>query len=227
MLFAILLIALLAAVYGPSLWVRSAMHRHGSEIDDMPGTGGELARHLIERFELEGVKVEEAASGNDHYDPKDNAVRLAPEHLNGRSLTAIAIAAHEVGHAIQFVRKEPISRIRGRWIPPALALRKSGILLLSAVPLLAAIVRVPPFIVAAVSCGLILQLIGALMYLIVLPEEWDASFNKALPILKDGYLPAHHEPAVREVLRAAAMTYFAGALADLLNVARWIMVLRR
>ncbi|MEM1434483.1 MAG: zinc metallopeptidase [Pseudomonadota bacterium] len=227
MLFAILLIALLAALYGPSLWVRSAMRRHSREIEDMPGTGGELAQHLIERFELDGVKVEEASAGNDHYDPTNQTVRLSPEHLNGKSLTAIAIAAHEVGHAIQFARQEPISRIRGRWIPPALALRKSGILLLSTVPLLAAVVRVPPFIVAAVTCGLALQLIGALMYLIVLPEEWDASFNKALPILEEGYLPEHHVPAVREVLRAAAMTYFAGALADLLNVARWIMVLRR
>ena len=71
-------------------------------------------------------------------------------------------------------------------------------------------------------------LIGALAYLIVLPEEWDASFNKALPLLlKGGYLPTEYEPAIRQVLRAAALTYFAGAQANLLNLGRWALLLRR
>jgi len=73
-----------------------------------------------------------------------------------------------------------------------------------------------------------MQLAGALAYLIVLPEEMDASFNKALPILTKGnYIQAHHEDAVRSVLKAAALTYFAGALANVLNIGRWLMVLIR
>ena len=227
MIYALLVVVLFAALYGPQLWVRRALNRHGVPIDDMPGTGGELAQHLIERFELEGVTVEEAAPDNDHFDPAANAVRLAPDHLHGKSLAAVAIAAHEVGHAIQFNRREPISKLRDRWIPTALALRKSGIMLLSAIPLLAIIVKAPALIIATVSFGVVLQLLGALLYLIVLPEEWDASFNKALPILAEGYVPERHLAAVQEVLRAAALTYFAAALADLLNVARWIAVLRR
>jgi Zn-dependent membrane protease YugP len=62
----------------------------------------------------------------------------------------------------------------------------------------------------------------------VLPEEWDASFNKALPILKQGqYVEKHDLPKVKKVLRAAALTYFAGALANVLNIARWLLILRR
>ena len=65
-------------------------------------------------------------------------------------------------------------------------------------------------------------------YLIILPEEWDASFNKALPVLIEGdYVEAAQIPAIRQVLKAAALTYFAAALANILNVGRWLMILRR
>jgi len=93
--------ALLAIlVYAPSFWVRRVMAKHSKEIAGLPGTGGELALHLIERFELTGIKVEETAANTDHFDPSGPAVRLSPLNLNGKSLTAIAVAALEVGHAI-------------------------------------------------------------------------------------------------------------------------------
>ena len=90
----------LALIFGPSLWVKMVMRRHSSQQPEMPGTGGELAKHLIERFSLKGVKVEVTELG-DHYDPIEKKVRLLPEHYDSKSLTAIAIAAHEVGLAIQ------------------------------------------------------------------------------------------------------------------------------
>ena len=76
------------------------MSRYSSEKPEMPGTGGELAKHLIERFSLKDVEVEITELG-DHYDPIEKKVRLLREHYESKSLTAIAIAAHEVGHAIQ------------------------------------------------------------------------------------------------------------------------------
>jgi len=81
---------------------------------------------------------------------------------------------------------------------------------------------------AVVAAAIILQIMGAMAYLIILPEEWDASFNKALPILKQGeYIDRRQEGPVRQVLRAAALTYFAAALANIFNIGRWLMVLRR
>ena len=80
----------------------------------------------------------------------------------------------------------------------------------------------------AVGCSLLLQLVGALAYLIILPEEWDASFNKALPILIEGeYVAEDKLPNIRNVLKAAAITYFASALANVLNIGRWLLLLRR
>ncbi len=221
--------ALLAVlVYLPSMWVRRVMAKHGDEIEDLPGTGGELAAHLIKRFQLEGICVEETNPLQDHFDPEAKAVRLSPSNFNGKSLTAIAVAAHEVGHAIQFHRREKIFELRKRYLPLATKLSKAGIAIMMAAPLLGIVVRAPFLIGSVIAFSLVLQLAGALAYLIILPEEWDASFNKALPVLIEGdYIDQSQMPAVRQILKAAALTYFAGALASVLNIGRWFLILRR
>jgi len=98
--FILLAILIMAIVAGPSLWVRWVLSRHGADRSDFPGTGGELARHLLDQFDLDEIAVEATDQG-DHYDPTGKAVRLRPEHYDGRSLTAVTVAAHEVGHALQ------------------------------------------------------------------------------------------------------------------------------
>ena len=82
--------ALLAIlVYVPAFWVRQVMSRYGKEVPDLPGTGGELAEHLIERFKLDGIGVEETAPLRDHFDPEAKMVRLSPENYNGKSRSQI------------------------------------------------------------------------------------------------------------------------------------------
>lgn len=215
-------------VYVPSFWVRRVMNKHSKVLSDLPGTGGELANHLVNRFQLDGVTVEETQPFRDHFDPSAPAVRLSPDNFNGKSLTAVAIAAHEVGHAIQFHRQEKIFELRKRYLPRALFLSRIGIGIMMAFPIIAVVLRSPPVIGAVIGLSLLLQLAGALSYLIILPEEWDASFNKALPILIEGeYIKPEQIPAIRNILRAAALTYFAAAMANVLNVGRWFMILRR
>jgi len=97
-----------------------------------------------------------------------------------------------------------------------------------ALPLIAFLVRAPLAIGLVIAVSLFLQLAGAMAYLIILPEEWDASFNKALPILIEGeYVNAEQLPVIRRVLQAAALTYFAAALANILHIGRWFMLMRR
>ena len=215
-------------VYVPSFWVRHIMSKHSKEIAELPGTGGELAKHLIERFELTGITVEEAALNTDHFDPCGPVVRLSPDNFNGRSLTAVAVAAHEVGHAMQFHRGEKIFELRKRYLPLATKLNRVGVVIMMTIPFIALLIRMPLVIGGVIAVSLLLQLAGAFAYLIILPEEWDASFNKALPVLIEGeYIEPAHMPAVRQVLKAAALTYFAAALANVLHVGRWFMLLRR
>ena len=98
--FLIIGIVLLLVIFGPQWWAQSILRRHSVERPDYPGNGGEFARHLLNQFQLDSVKVEATEQG-DHYDPMAKVVRLTPDKLHGKSLTAITVAAHEVGHAIQ------------------------------------------------------------------------------------------------------------------------------
>lgn len=227
MLFVLLTGLLLLCVFGPSLWVRFNMKRYSKTIEGMPGTGGELALHLLDRFGMEGFVVEQT-EGGDHFDPSAKAVRLSQGNYAGKSLTAVAVAAHEVGHAIQFFKQEPVFQLRSKYIPLAMRFKKFGIMLITLAPLAAIVFRAPAPVFILIAISLLCQIIGTLAYLIVLPEEWDASFGKALPILIEGdYVPSAQIEPVRRVLKAAALTYFAGALADILNIGRWLMLLRR
>ena len=215
-------------VYVPSFWVRRVMVKYSQELGELPGTGGELASHLVQRFQLDGIAVEETKPYGDHFDPSAPAVRLGSGNFSGKSLTAVAVAAHEVGHAIQFHRREKIFELRKRYLPTALMLSQAGVAIMLAFPVIALVIRSPLVIGVVIGLSLLLQLAGALSYLIILPEEWDASFNKALPILIEGdYIKSAQIPAIRNILRAAALTYFAGAMANVLNVGRWFMILRR
>ena len=228
MIFLVLTIILLLCAFLPQIWVRYVMHKYAKEIPDMPGTGGELAEHLIERFELSGVRVEQGEPGGDHYSPTEKCVRLSPDNFKGRSITAVAVAAHEVGHAIQFYHEEPLSKLRDKYIPLAVQLGNIGVYMLWALPVVTILLRAPMAVGSFLAISLMLQLAGAAMYFIVLPEEFDASFKKALPILQEGeYLPDHMMPYARKVLKAAALTYCAAAIANVLNVGRWLMILLR
>ena len=100
MLIALLLIMAGIVIFGPQLWTRRVFAQYRVPRPDYPGTGGELARHLLDRLDMKHIKVETTEKG-DHYDPETKAVRLTPDNFSGKSLTAVTVAAHEVGHAIQ------------------------------------------------------------------------------------------------------------------------------
>lgn len=223
LLAAIGLIFLLLLVFGPSWWVRHVMRKHGGSRPDLPGTGGELARHLLDEAKLGNVAVEVADAGTgDHYDPTARTVRLLPEHHDGRSVAAVAIAAHEVAHAIQHARGEAAFARRTEMVGKLIWVERlaMGILLLAPVVLIA--VHAPALVVLQVLAAIALMAIGVVVHVVTLPVEFDASFNKALPVLEHGrYLSERDLPAARSVLKAAAYTYVAAALATLLNVARW------
>jgi hypothetical protein len=227
MIYLILLLVFLLVILGPNLWVKHALKKHSKTLPGMPGTGGELAVHLLSQYQLDEVVVEQGEVDGDHYSPVDNAVRLSPDIFNGRSLSAIAVAAHEVGHAIQFNRKEPVSLLRSRYLSHAHKIQRLGVYVLMSLPLVGLVFRVPHALGLTMIIGVVTMLASVFMYAAILPEEWDASFNKALPILKKGqYVPAEYLPAIHQVLTACALTYVAAALADVLRLWRWLALLR-
>ncbi|MBL4797695.1 MAG: zinc metallopeptidase [Oleispira sp.] len=216
---------LLAVFTLPQWWVGRVLKSHSDDREDFPGTGGELAQHLIKVQGLEGVTVEETLAG-DHYDPKDKVVRLTPDKLNGRSLTAIVVAAHEVGHAIQDYNKEKTFNARIQAAKFANVAERIAPIAFWISPLLAAMN--PAASRVSLVVAVLSVLASTLVHLITLPVEWDASFGKALPILEEGeYLNEQDMKSARQILLAAALTYVAGSLASSLNVWRWLKYLRR
>jgi len=227
MLAAIILIFLVVLILGPQYWVSAVINRYNRKAEEnFTGTGGELARHLLDRYELQAVKVEITEKG-DHYDPEAKSVRLGEDRYNGQTLTAITIAAHEVGHALQDARGEKLFQWRCRLASLAVAAQKVGSLLLFLVPVLSIISRAPAVGALTLLAAFLVMGAGLLVQLITLPVELDASFNKALPVLESGYLSVEQYAPARKILRAAAFTYVAASLASLLNFWRWMQVFRR
>ena len=203
----------LALIFGPSLWVKMVMRRYSSENPEIPGTGGELAKHLINRFSLKDVKVEVTELG-DHYESK--------------SLTAIAIAAHEVGHAIQDHQGDKRLATRTKMAPVVDKAARWSVAIIYLSPVIGIITRHPMPFSLLLFLGLSGFIARMMVHAVTLPIEFDASFSKALPILREGnYVSQSDEKAASRVLKAAALTYVAAALADILNLGRWIVILLR
>ena len=221
------ILIVLSLIFGPSLWVKLVMGRHSSEKPELPGTGGELAKHLIERFSLKDVKVEVTELG-DHYDPAEKKVRLLREHYESKSLTAIAIAAHEVGHAIQDQQGDKRLATRTKMVPVVDKVARWSVVIISLSPIIGILTRHPIPFSLLLLIGLLGFIARMMIHAVTLPIEFDASFSKALPLLKEGnYISQSDEKAVTSILRAAALTYVSAALADILNLGRWIVILSR
>jgi Zn-dependent membrane protease YugP len=225
--FVILIIALRALTIGPSLWVQAVIRRYREPANRYPRTGGQTARHLLDALGRRHVLAEVTEHG-DHYDPQAKAVRLSADNFNGRSLTAVTIAAHEVGHALQDARGFGPLHWRTRlvhWVAP---IEKVGAGMLMLAPFAGALTRSPYLGLIGLAGGALTLGTAVIIHFLTLPTELDASFRRALPLLKQhGLIRREDLPRARSLLTAAAFTYVAVALQSLLNIARWWAILRR
>jgi Zn-dependent membrane protease YugP len=227
MAFVLLAGLLLVLVVGPGLWVQAVMRRYSEPNNRYPRTGGQTARHMLDSLGLQHVATEITEHG-DHYDPLAKKVRLRADNFNGRSLTAVTIAAHEVGHALQDARAFGPLRWRTQlvhWVAP---IERVGAAILMLAPFAGLLTRSPTLGLLGLAGGIATLSTGVVVHFLTLPTELDASFVRALPLLeRRGILRAEDLPRARRLLAAAAFTYVAVALQSLLNVARWWSILRR
>lgn len=177
-------------------------------------TGAQVARLMLDENGLSHVPVN-VVPGNlsDHYDPIRKTVNLSEANYHVPSVSALAVAAHEVGHAIQDKVRMPALVLRGRLaVPLSLGMNLAPLLLLAGVFLQLS---------GLLWLGVILFAGALLFHLITLPVEFDAS-RRALAYLNGrGIVAGRESQGARNVLTAAALTYVAGfamALAQLLNV---------
>jgi len=223
----VVLLVLAALIFLPQWWVKRVMQRYARPEDRYPGTGGELARHLLDKLGLDEVRVERAEDMGDHYDPRDRVVRLSPDNFDQRSLTAVTVAAHEVGHAIQHADAYEPLMWRTRLVEMMSRWQRIGVILIGLVPVVLLLLKLPAAGLGLALIGLATLASGILVHFVTLPTEFDASFKRALPMLvKGGYLKKEDRWPARRILTAAALTYVSASLMGLVNFWWWLRILR-
>ena len=225
--FALLGLGLMLALsYLPGWWVQQVMQRHLQPEDRFAFSGGDLARYLLDEHQLSHVVVEQTDHG-DHYDPGDKAVRLSAAHFTGRSLTAITVAAHEVGHALQHAEGMPAFQRRQEVVQRTQWAQKLAGWMLIAIPVVTVLQKQAVAGLVMFAVGVLTMAVPVIGHLATLPTELDASFKRALPMLhKGGWLKPEEKRPAKRILQAAALTYVAQALSSLLNVFKWMRGMR-
>lgn len=176
-----------------------------------PLTGAAAALHILESGGVTDVAIEETHGHlSDHYDPRDRVVRLSSEVFHSRSATAVGIAAHEAGHALQHAHGYVPLVLRNLAVPAA----QFGGTAFTILVLMAFFLRQPQFLlfgIIAYSATVVFQLIN-------LPVEFDASARAKRHLGELGIVEDSGATAVRKVLNAAALTYVAATLESLLTL---------
>lgn len=218
---------LVVLVYLPQWWVKRVFAAHQQDREDFPGTAGQLAEHVIETLQIRQASVQVSEQSN-HFDPESKTVALIPIYHQGKSLTAITVAAHEIGHLLQLEEGNAWLNMRTLFVQWSKKMERFGLLALFLMPFAGLLTRSAPVMITLAILGFSGMLLNVVIHLLTLPMELDASFGKALPLLKSGgYISREDEPNVRQILWAAALTYLASALSSLLNLANWLRILRR
>lgn len=180
-------------------------------------SGAQVAQHILDLNNLNKVVVQVSKGGllSDHYDPKANTVNLSKEVYQGTSIASVAVAAHEVGHAIQYATGYHGIKLRNILLKPTIiASQFSQIVLI--VGIMASNIML--------QIGIVLLFITVLFQVITLPIEFDAS-NRALKILKGNQMlnPGEYDGA-KKMLTSAALTYVAAALGAVANLLYYVML---
>ena len=209
----------------PVIWLNYVFHKNDQILINMPFTGLEFGKLILKDYGLTEVKIEKSLSV-DHYDLLEKKVKVTQDRLSKKSLTAISIVCHEIGHAIQHKEKykaleQRTSLVRNTaWISQI----GSSILLIGIPTILAT--GYYPLIKVCLLLALLSLLIGIIVHLITLEVELDASFNKALPILIEKVPPEYHD-SCKSILRAAAFTYVIGVVRNFVSLRFiWLMLSR-
>lgn len=213
--FMVLLIALGLSMYA-QFKVTNNFKRYLGVESSSRLTGQEVARKILERHGIYDVRIEPVAGNlTDHFDPRTNVVRLSENVYNGRSISAISVAAHEVGHAMQHDEGYFPLTIRSM-IAPLASIGSRFVWIF----ILAGFIISPMFI----EVGIILYLAIVLFQIITLPVEFNAS-RRALVELEDGIIERDEVVGSRKVLSAAALTYVAATLTAIAELLRLLSIL--
>lgn len=214
------LLVLIGAVIciAASIWVNSAMKKYNGVQNARGMTGAEAAQRILMDAGIYDVRVECLQKGaGDHYDPRSKTVRLSYENFHYPTVTAVAVAAHECGHAKQHQENYAPLSIRSAMVPVVNIASKVGIPLIFIGILLS-------WNQILIQLGIWTFLIAVLFQLVTLPVEFNASSRAMSAIERSGLLGVQEQQGARKVLTAAAMTYVAAAASSVLQLLRLVFL---
>lgn len=212
-----------------SMWasarVKSSYHKYSQQYSRRGLTAAQAVQYTLRSAGVSGVSIQRVSGElTDHFDPRDNVIRLSEGVFDSSSSAAIGVACHEAGHAIQYAEGYGPLKVRNAIIPVTnLGAKLSGPLIVAG------------FLMASFSQSLIvLAYIGVLCFalstlfqLITLPVEFDASRRAMAAIDSQSLLAEDEQKGVRAVLSAAALTYVAALAVSLMQLLRFIVLLNR
>jgi uncharacterized protein len=219
----LLIPAMILAFYAQ--WKVQSTYKKFSEVASASGrTGREIAQLILRQNGIDDVEVEEGQGFlSDHYDPLSKKVRLSPQNYEEPSVSALAVSAHEVGHAIQHAQGYIPLRFRTAIFP----LANIGTSL-SWIFIIAGLLFAPGFRVSGVSLldvGILLFSFAVVFQVVTLPVEFDASRRALVQLNRLGLVSPAEQDGAKKVLNAAALTYVAAASAAVLQLLR-LLILR-
>lgn len=197
--------------------VRGAYNKYSKIPTSSQMSGVEVARKILDDNGLYDVTIEQTKGTlSDHYDPRHKVVRLSPDIYHGRTMAAAAVAAHEVGHAIQDAEEYAFLRFRSALVPVAnLGSNMSFILIIAGLFLNLA---------NLILLGIVFMAAAVLFQLVTLPVEFNASSRAMDQLVVTGIIRNEEERDTKKVLDAAALTYVAAAIVAVLELMRFILI---
>jgi Zn-dependent membrane protease YugP len=211
-----LLLVLLFVAFAPMLWLRYIFHKHDRVMENMPFDGREFGELILNEAGIRDVEIIKTPIF-DHYNVREKKVSVLQRRLTRRSLTSLTIVCHEIGHAMQHHERYKPLEYRTRVIELAgLCGKILGGISLVAMPFFISTGGVAFLKLGATVLAAIIG-IGLVIHVMTIGVELDASFNRAMPIIRKK-IPADYHSACRSILLAAALTYVAGVAANLLSM---------
>lgn len=212
-----------------SIWASSRVNKTFQKYQNQQSirriTGAQAARMMLDNNGLRNVRIDQI-SGNltDHYDPTANVIRLSSSVYNNTSTAAIGVACHEVGHAIQHATGYKPVKIRSAIVPITNIGSKLATPLIIGGLILGAFVY---YFLYLAYLGIICFALCTFFQLVTLPTEFNASKRAMESIKSQGILYNSELQSAKEVLNAAAMTYVAALAVSLMQLIRFIALVRR
>lgn len=203
------------------MWAQSRVKSTYKKYSKVPTssamTGAQVARNILNNNGLFDVRIEEVQGVlSDHYDPRSKVVRLSSNNYHGHSMAAAAVAAHEVGHAIQDAEEYGFLKFRTALVPLASFGSNTAFIVILAGILLNAM--------NLVLLGIIFMSFAVLFQLVTLPVEFNASSRAMDQLIMHGMITNNEERETKKVLDAAALTYVAAALVAVAELVRFILM---